>query len=201
MSACVACVVTAGMCAMFRLATRCSSNGSGSGIGSRIGYRFHRVINFREEGAIMKSSRSGIACDRNGRKRFCMVEPTTTAGLIGKKTKERISMKNSIMTLLAISGLLVTLYAGAVVTDTQTTITGDGACAKCILQDGKECQLTITVEENGKKVTYYLTQNSVAKEFGNQVCAEKKKVKATGTVKTVDGKQTLVPAKIELIKS
>lgn len=109
-------------------------------------------------------------------------------------------MKNKIMALLAVSGLLVTLHGRAVVADSTKTITGDGACAKCILQETKECQLTITVEEGGKKVTYYLTQNNVAKDFGNQLCAEKKKVKATGTVKTVDGKHTLVATKLELAK-
>jgi hypothetical protein len=104
------------------------------------------------------------------------------------------------MALLAISGLLVTLHLNADVADSKKTITGDAACAKCILQETKECQLTIAVEEDGKKVTYYLVPNNVTKEFGNQVCTEKKKVKTTGTVKTVDGKRELKPTKIELVK-
>jgi hypothetical protein len=108
-------------------------------------------------------------------------------------------MKNKTMSLLAISMLLTALQVGAV-TDTKKTITGDGACAKCMLKETKECQLTITVDEDGKKITYYLTQNKVAKDFGNQVCAEKKKIKATGTVTTVEGKHILVPTKIKLAK-
>jgi hypothetical protein len=116
------------------------------------------------------------------------------------QNNERKTMKNKIMVWLVVSGLLVTFYGSAVVADSKKIITGDGACAKCLLQETKECQLTITAEEGGKKVTYYLTQNNIAKEFGDQFCAEKKKVKATGTVKTVDGKQTLVPTKIELAK-
>lgn len=109
-------------------------------------------------------------------------------------------MKNTTMTLLAICGLLLTLRVNAAAVDNEKTIIGDGACAKCTLKETKECQHAITAEEGGKKVTYYLTQNSVAKEFGNQLCGEKKKVKATGTVKTVDGKQILLPTKIELAK-
>jgi hypothetical protein len=109
-------------------------------------------------------------------------------------------MKNKLMVLVAISGLMMGLQAGSAAADAEKTITGEGACAQCILKETKECQPTITAEEGGKKVTYYLTQNKVAKEFGNQLCAEKKKVTATGPVKTVAGKQILLPTKIELAK-
>ncbi len=120
-------------------------------------------------------------------------------GLMGKKN-ERKTMKKKTMALLAISGLLVTLQLNADGTDNKKTIAGDGACAKCILKETQECQLTVTTEADGKKQTYYLTKNNAAKEFGNQVCAEKKKVKASGAVRTVDGKQILVPTKVELAK-
>lgn len=50
-------------------------------------------------------------------------------------------------------------------------------------------------------VTCHLAQNAVTKEFAKNRCAEKKKVKATGTVKTVNGKPELTPTKIELVKS
>jgi hypothetical protein len=122
------------------------------------------------------------------------------SGGFDRPKKERIDMKIKIMALLVISGLLVGLQAGLAAPDAEKTITGDGACAQCVLKETKECQHTITAEEGGKKVTYYLTQNKVAKEFGNQLCAEKKKVTATGMVKTVAGKQILLPTKIELAK-
>jgi len=87
-------------------------------------------------------------------------------------------MKTKLMTLLAISALFLTAPVKMMAaTDNEKTIVGEGACAKCILKETKECQHTITTEEDGKKVVYYVVQNRVAKEFGNQLCSEKKKSK------------------------
>ena len=80
------------------------------------------------------------------------------------------------------------------------TITGDGMCAKCELKEAKECQNAIKVKEGGKTVTYYLVHNDVSKEFHGKVCKATAKVKATGTVKEVDGKMELTPTKIDLVK-
>ena len=110
-------------------------------------------------------------------------------------------MKSRLIAALVISGLALAFHSNAIVTDKEKTIVGEGACAKCILKETKECQHTITTtDETGKKVTYYLAQNTVAKEFGNQFCTDRKKARATGIVTTVDGKMTLTPTKIELIK-
>lgn len=110
-------------------------------------------------------------------------------------------MKIKLMTTLAISALLLLMLAKATAAaEKDKTIIGEGACAKCILKETKECQQTITVEEGGKPVVYYLTQNHVAQEFGNQVCVAKKKIKATGIAKTVGDKHVLTPTKIELAK-
>lgn len=110
-------------------------------------------------------------------------------------------MKIKLTTLLAISALLLAVPVKTrAAADNEKTIVGEGACAKCILKETKECQHTITAEEAGKKVVYYVTQNHAAKEFGNQLCTEKKKVKATGLVKTVGNKHILTPTKIELAK-
>ena len=109
-------------------------------------------------------------------------------------------MKNKILAALAIAGLAVALPLGAVPAENEKTIVGEGACAKCVLKQAESCQSTIT-EEGEKKVTYYLTQNDVTKAFAKNLCDEKKKVKAVGTVKTVNGKQELTPTKIELVKN
>ena len=61
-------------------------------------------------------------------------------------------------------------------------------------------QATGQVKEGDKTVTYYLADNDVSKKFHENICKETKKVKATGTVKEVDGKMELTPTKIELVK-
>ncbi|PYL01506.1 MAG: hypothetical protein DME19_01510 [Verrucomicrobia bacterium] len=100
---------------------------------------------------------------------------------------------------LVIAGLTaaLTLKARA---DDEKTITGEGKCAKCALKETKSCQNAIQVKEGDKTVTYYLVQNDVSKKFHENICQETKKVKATGTVKEVDGKKELTPTKIELVK-
>jgi len=116
-----------------------------------------------------------------------------------KKEKGK-QMKKKLMTVLAACVLALALGTVAATSDKDKSVVGDGACAKCVLNETKKCQITIAAEEDGKKVTYYLTSNEVAKQFGNQLCAQRKKVTATGTVKTVDGKQELTATKIELAK-
>jgi len=79
------------------------------------------------------------------------------------------------------------------------TITGEAVCAKCALGESKKCQNTITTEEGGKKVTYYLTNNKFfgPAHKGLGICTAGKdspvKVKATGDVEEKDGKMTLTP--------
>lgn len=83
----------------------------------------------------------------------------------------------------------------------EKTITGEGKCAKCALHETKKCQDAIeTTDANGKKVIYYLDNNDVAKDFHDNICKETKQVKATGTVKKVDGKMQMAATKIEEVK-
>lgn len=80
------------------------------------------------------------------------------------------------------------------------TITGEAKCAKCMLKETAKCQTVIQVEKpKGKTVTYYLTDNEVSKAFHENVCTEAKKVTATGTVKTQDGKKEFTVSKIALV--
>ena len=83
----------------------------------------------------------------------------------------------------------------------EKTITGEGKCAKCALHETKKCQDAVeTTDAKGKKVIYYLADNDVAKDFHDNICKESKQVKATGTVKKVDGKMQMVASKIEEVK-
>ena len=108
-------------------------------------------------------------------------------------------MKTKLFIGLVIGVLALALNGFA--SDKETTITGDGACAKCLLKETDTCLQSITTEVDGKRVTYYLTQNTVAKEFGHKLCKERKQLKATGTVKKVDGRYEFTATKIELVKA
>jgi len=108
-------------------------------------------------------------------------------------------MKRSLLATLLVAGLTMMLTLQARAAD-EKTITGEGKCAKCALKETTSCQNAIQVKEGDKTVTYYLAHNDVSKKFHDNICKETKKVKATGTVKEVDGKMELTPTKIELVK-
>jgi len=98
--------------------------------------------------------------------------------------------------LLAVTvGCSITLAVAAEV----KTITGEAVCAKCALGETQACQNTITTDEGGKKVTYYLTKNEFFKTSHGPlgICKASKdspvKVKATGDVSEKEGKMTLTP--------
>jgi hypothetical protein len=83
----------------------------------------------------------------------------------------------------------------------EKTITGEAKCAKCALKESDKCQTVIQTEaKDGKKVTYYLVNNDVAKAFHDNVCSGPKKVTATGTVKKVHDKEEIEVTKIDLAK-
>jgi hypothetical protein len=77
------------------------------------------------------------------------------------------------------------------------TIQGEAKCAKCSLHEADKCQTVIQTKEDGKTVTYWVTQNDVAKGFHKEVCTDTKKVTATGKVETADGKKKLTLTKIK----
>jgi len=108
-------------------------------------------------------------------------------------------MKKSVLAALLVAGITMAFTPKARAADSKT-LTGEGKCAKCALKETKECQNTVTVKDGDKSVTYYLVHNDVSKEFHENICKGMKKVKATGTVKEVDGKMQLTPTKIELVK-
>ena len=108
-------------------------------------------------------------------------------------------MKKSVLAALLVAGIAMAFTPKVGAADAKT-FTGEGKCAKCALKETKECQNTVTVKEGSKSVTYYLVHNDVSKEFHENICKGAKKVKATGTVKEVDGKMQLTATKIELVK-
>lgn len=113
-------------------------------------------------------------------------------------------MKTTTFILAGATGLLMLALANPALADDkekEITITGDAKCAKCALKETEKCQNVIQVEKDGKKVTYYIVQNDVAKAFHKNVCSETKKATATGTCKKVDGKLEVTAKKIDLVKN
>jgi hypothetical protein len=111
-------------------------------------------------------------------------------------------MKRNIAVITGIAGLFLLALATPSFADDkgkEVTITGEGQCAKCILKETDKCQNAIQTSQDGKKVTYYLADNDVSKNFHDDLCKEAKKVTATGTVKEVDGKKELTVTKIEVV--
>ncbi len=100
----------------------------------------------------------------------------------------------------AIGLFMLALVIPALADDKEMTITGDAKCGKCALKETDKCQNVIEVEKNGKKTTYYIVENKVAKDFHKNVCTDTKKATATGTVKKVEGKNQFTATKIELAK-
>ncbi|MBI3853322.1 MAG: hypothetical protein HY298_24000 [Verrucomicrobia bacterium] len=114
-------------------------------------------------------------------------------------------MKKTSLFITGVAGLLLLAlatptFAAEKGKDKTVTITGEGKCGKCALHETEKCHNVIVTEKNGKKVTYFLTQNDVSKAFHDNICKEAKKVTATGTVKNEDGKKVLTVTKIELAK-
>jgi len=112
-------------------------------------------------------------------------------------------MKRNIAIITGIAGLFLLALATPSFADDkgkEVTITGEGKCAKCILKETDKCQNAIQTTQDGKKVTYYLADNDVSKNFHEDLCKEAKKVTASGTVKEVDGKKELTVTKIEVVE-
>jgi len=114
-------------------------------------------------------------------------------------------MRKSIVLLTGIVGMfLFTFVTPTLAADEgkekKMVITGTGKCAKCALHETDSCQNVIQTEKGGKTITYYLAKNDVSKDFHSNVCKEAKKVRATGTVKEVDGKKEFTATKITLVE-
>lgn len=106
--------------------------------------------------------------------------------------------------VLAAAGVLVSGLAFVqAADDTKVTISGDGLCAKCALKETKSCQNAVIVTKDGKKETYYLVANDIAKKahskegFCQATKDEPIKVKVTGTVEKKDDKLLMTAEKIE----
>jgi quinol monooxygenase YgiN len=116
-----------------------------------------------------------------------------------KTNHQNRSMKRSFAVIAVVASLV--LFANATSASAKdVSISGEAKCAKCMLHEGDKCQTVIQVTKKGKTQTYYVMDNEVSKGFHKDVCHSAEKVKASGTVKTVDGKKELTLTKIDLAK-
>jgi len=111
-------------------------------------------------------------------------------------------MKKLKLMLALLAGLAVASVTTVFAAD-EVTITGNMVCAKCTLHETTSCQNVVQVTDtDGKTVNYYLKQNDVSKAAHDPICGgSSEKVTVTGTVKEQDGKKTLTPSKIDVVKS
>jgi hypothetical protein len=106
--------------------------------------------------------------------------------------------------LLAAAGVLFSGLALVKAADEKkVTITGEGMCAKCALKETKSCQNAVIVTKDGKKETYYLVHEGIAKKSHGSMgfCMATKddpiKVKVTGTVEKKDDKLVMTAETID----
>jgi len=119
-----------------------------------------------------------------------------------RKKKDESSMKTTtdkpmFMTAILTAMTLACFAANTFAADEKVDITGEAKCSKCLLKETKECQNVIQADKDGKLTTYYLVDNDASREFHGKLCKASMKVKASGTVKVVDGKMQLTAEKIE----
>ena len=113
-------------------------------------------------------------------------------------------MKKTLVISMAVAAVLLAFGASRLLaadSNKEVTITGQAVCAKCVLHESSTCQSVVQVEQDGKKVNYYLAPNDLSTTFHKSICETAgEKVTVTGTVTMSDGKETLTPTKIEPVK-
>jgi hypothetical protein len=110
-------------------------------------------------------------------------------------------MKKMLLTIAGVMTFALTFNASNVFAgDKEVTINGNAKCSMCSLHEGKTCSTVIQTKTDGKTVNYYVVDNEASKKL-QKLSHSGKKVTATGTVKEVDGKQTLTVSKFEAAKS
>ena len=97
------------------------------------------------------------------------------------------------------STLLAALSLSASAADTK--VSGTAVCAKCNLKQADKCQMAIKVTDaSGKTETILADNNSIAKDFHENICKKDAKVNAEGTITEKDGKKTIALTKVEEAK-
>lgn len=103
-------------------------------------------------------------------------------------------MKNIITLIVVTAALALFVPNQAAAAGGKTiTIKGKGMCAKCCLKEGDQCQNVVQVTRKGKKVSYYLADNDVSKDFHGNICKKVQNVEVKGVCKK-EGDKLVVTA-------
>jgi hypothetical protein len=127
--------------------------------------------------------------------------PAMVAGR--KATKHKQPMKKSKWFLAFAVGLLAATFTVRLLAadSSDVTLSGMMVCGKCKLHETEKCLNVLQVEKDGKTVNYYLTQNTVSKDFHANICKnDGEKVTVTGKVARHGGKEVITASKIEEVK-
>jgi hypothetical protein len=84
----------------------------------------------------------------------------------------------------------------------EVTVKGKIVCAKCELQETKECVTAIQVKQDKKTITYYFDDEGEGAKYHGEICGGgSKDGSVTGVVTTKkDGKMWIKPTKVEYSK-
>ncbi len=100
---------------------------------------------------------------------------------------------SSLVAFLAV-GLAVQAAGGK-----ETTVTGEGKCAKCALKKSDTCQNVVEVKNGNKSEIYYLTGDA-SKAYHKNLCSGSANVTVTGVCTEKDGKKSIEVSKIVAAK-
>lgn len=103
----------------------------------------------------------------------------------------------SVLSTVAVMGLLMATAAARADGGKEVTLHGDGVCAKCKLGETEKCQDALLVKNGDKTVTYFLTG---AKDLHPKICKGSVHLTVTGHVHEKDGKRWMEVEKFEVHK-
>jgi RecG-like helicase len=104
----------------------------------------------------------------------------------------------SLLTVLAVVGLLVGAGFADAKPAKEVTLKGKITCAKCELNEGAKCANVIIVKEGGKDVVYYFIDKGAGEKYHKEICKEGKEGTVTGVVSEQGGKKMIKPSKVNI---
>jgi hypothetical protein len=99
--------------------------------------------------------------------------------------------------------VLASIAIGAVfvqAAESSLKVAGELKCKSCILKETDKCALVLETVEKGQKVRYEVPLNDTVRNLHSKPCEAVQKVKGSGVVVQVDGKNQLTFSQIEFAR-